>query len=231
MKKKILIALLIIIVLIIGVIAYFLISDLKQEEKLISEINELDNLVNAQEINIEQIKEKLNKIETRGDYATVEKAFKQYLSDNFDNIIKISEILNDEKLVNILTAKNYQEDGPDFITTKEYITNTRQELEERKLAYTEFFTEEKAMSYINDKGLDSYYIDLYKNEIVGDIESANDTSEVENSIDEIISILNKSEEVINFLVENKNNWKIENDTIVFNNNNLADQYDELISQL
>ena len=87
------------------------------------------------------------------------------------------------------------------------------------------------MSYINDKGLDSYYIDLYKNEIVGDIESANDTSEVENSIDEIISILNKSEEVINFLVENKNNWKIENDTIVFNNNNLADQYDELISQL
>ena len=47
MKKKILIALLIIIVLIIGVIAYFLISDLKQEEKLISEINELDNLVNA----------------------------------------------------------------------------------------------------------------------------------------------------------------------------------------
>lgn len=231
MKKKILIALLIIIVLIIGVIAYFLISDLKQEEKLISEINELDNLVNAQEINIEQIKEKLNKIETRGDYATVEKAFKQYLSDNFDNIIKISEILNDEKLVNILTAKNYQEDGPDFVTTKEYITNTRQELEERKLAYTEFFTEEKAMSYINDKGLDSYYIDLYKNEIVGDIESANDTSEVENSIDEIISILNKSEEVINFLVENKNNWKIENDTIVFNNNNLADQYDELISQL
>ena len=231
MKKKILIALLIIIVLIIGVIAYFLISDLKQEEKLISEINELDNLVNAQEINIEQIKEKLNKIETRGDYATVEKAFKQYLSDNFDNIIKISEILNDEKLVNILTAKNYQEDGPDFITTKEYITNTRQELEERKLAYTEFFTEEKAMSYINDKGLDSYYIDLYKNEIVDDIESANDTSEVENSIDEIISILNKSEEVINFLVENKNNWKIENDTIVFNNNNLADQYDELISQL
>ena len=231
MKKKILIALLIIIVLIIGVIAYFLISDLKQEEKLISEINELDNLVNAQEINIEQIKEKLNKIETREDYATVEKAFKQYLSDNFDNIIKISEILNDEKLVNILTAKNYQEDGPDFITTKEYITNTRQELEERKLAYTEFFTEEKAMSYINDKGLDSYYIDLYKNEIVGDIESANDTSEVENSIDEIISILNKSEEVINFLVENKNNWKIENDTIVFNNNNLADQYDELISQL
>lgn len=231
MKKKILIALLIIIVLIIGVIAYFLISDLKQEEKLISEINELDNLVNAQEINIEQIKKKLNKIETRGDYATVEKAFKQYLSDNFDNIIKISEILNDEKLVNILTAKNYQEDGPEFITTKEYITNTRQELEERKLAYTEFFTEEKAMSYINDKGLDSYYIDLYKNEIVGDIESANDTSEVENSIDEIISILNKSEEVINFLVENKNNWKIENDTIVFNNNNLADQYDELISQL
>ena len=231
MKKKILIALLIIIVLIIGVIVYFLFSDLKQEEKLISEINELDNLVNAQEINIEQIKEKLNKIETRGDYATVEKAFKQYLSDNFDNIIKISEILNDEKLVNILTAKNYQEDGPDFITTKEYITNTRQELEERKLAYTEFFTEEKAMSYINDKGLDSYYIDLYKNEIVGDIESANDTSEVENSIDEIISILNKSEEVINFLVENKNNWKIENDTIVFNNNNLADQYDELISQL
>ena len=231
MKKQIWIPLLVVIVIVIGVIGYFVISDLGQEEKLMTELDELNTLVNSENIDMNQIEEKLNRVVTKGDYATVEKAFKQYLSDSFDNAIRISEILNDEKITQSLTAENYKEDGPDFVATKEYLTNTKQELNERKTNYEGFFTEEKAMSYINDKGLDSYYTDLYRNELVGDIELEDVADEVGPAIDEIIAILDKTEQIINFLSEHKDDWQIEDDNIVFTTENLSEHYNTLISEL
>ena len=85
------------------------------------------------------------------------------------------------------------------------------------------------MSYINDKGLDSYYTDLYRNELMGDLESQDTT--VQDSIDEVISILNTSQEVLNLLSENQEAWKIEGENIVFNSDSLSNEYDELINSL
>lgn len=86
------------------------------------------------------------------------------------------------------------------------------------------------MSYIEDKGLDSYYINLYEQEFVGDMDSIKDTT-VEDSIDDIIEILNTSEKVLNLLSENPNSWTIEGENIVFSNDNLSNQYDELINSI
>ena len=132
-----------------------------------------------------------------------------------------------------MTPENYLNDGKDFIKTKEYITTTKTNLEKYKQSYIEFFTEEKAMSYINDKGLDDYYIDLYKDSYVGDIEneSSEDIKVVEESIDDIIEILNVSEEVINFLIENKDSWNIDDNNIVFSNDELSNKYDSLLDKL
>ena len=168
---------------------------------------------------------------TTGDYEKVEDAYKSYLRDNFDNSIQIANILNDEKITTLLTVENYESDGKDFTESKEYITNTRETLEECKAKYTEFLTEEKAMSYINDKGLDSYYTDLYKNEFIGDMSTAAQDTTVQTSIDEVITILNTSEEVLNLLSENQNNWEIDEENISFNNESLSNQYDELVNSL
>lgn len=231
MKKKIFIGVGIIVLLVIGVLGYTIVSDLGQEEKLKTELTEINDMSNAQDIDVDAIYERLDRTVTKGDYAKVEKAFKNYLRDNFDNILKITEILNDEKLVTILTAENYLEDGKEFNNTKKYIEETRSNLEKYKQEYKDFFTEEKAMSYINDYGLDSYYTDLYKDEYVGDIESAGADKTVENSIDEIIDLLNISEQVIDLLSENPNNWEIQGDNIVFDNDSLSNQYDNLLNQL
>ena len=80
-----------------------------------------------------------------------------------------------------------------------------------------------------DKNLDDYYVNLYKDEIVGDLSNTDKT--VENSINEVISLLKQSENIIDFLIENKNNWDIENDNIVFDDTDLAREYDDLVSQL
>ena len=231
MKKKILIIVGIIILIVIGVIAYFVITDLQQEDKLTAELQEISNLVNSQNIDIDQINERLDRTVTRGDYAVVEQSFKQYLKDNFDVSMKIADILNDEKLTTILTADNYKQDGKDFVETKNYISTTRDQLETYKTEYKDFFTEEKVMSYINDKNLDSYYTDLYKQELVGDIESDNETEVVESAINDVIGILDIYEEVINFLVDNQNSWNVQDDTIEFTSEGLQNQYNSLIDKL
>lgn len=231
MKKKILIVLLIIIVIALVGVGYFVFTDMMQEDKLKTELSELNDLVNAENINMDAVNEKLDRRITTGDYEKVEDAYKSYLRDNFDNSIQIANILNDEKITTLLTVENYESDGKDFTESKEYITNTRETLEECKAKYTEFLTEEKAMSYINDKGLDSYYTDLYKNEFIGDMSSASQDTTVQDSIDEVIGILNSTEEVLNLLSENQDSWKIDGENISFNSESLSNQYDELINSL
>ena len=55
--------------------------------------------------------------------------------------------------------------------------------------------------------------------------------EVESSIDEIVRILDISEKVLNLLSENPNSWEIQGENIVFNNESLSNEYNELINQL
>ena len=230
MKKKVLISIVIIVVILLSIFGYFILKDLKQEQKLLSELDEINTLVNFENINIDEINAKLNSTITNGYYAIVEQAFKSYLKDSFNTSMKIAELLNDERITNILTVENYKKDGKEFKETKEYINTTKQELENCKKEYNGFLTTEKAMSYITDKGLDSYYTDWYRDELVGDMESNQDKT-VENSIDDIIELLNKSEDIIDFLAQNKNNWQIEGENIVFSNENLFDKYNELLDKL
>ena len=132
MKKKIIIVLGVIIGIFLVLVAYFFFFDMNQENQLKAEITELEELVNAKNIDIEAVNQKLNETVAKDDYAKVEKAFKAYLKDSFDNSIAITEILNDARLTNILTVENYQKDGKEFTQTKQYIAETKQELEERK---------------------------------------------------------------------------------------------------
>lgn len=230
MKKKIIIAVVVIVALIIGVLGYMVIFDMGQEDKLKTELSEINDLANAETIDMDEINKRLDRTVTTGDYAKVEEAFKSYLRDSFNNSIEIADLINDERITTLLTAENYKTDGKDFTESKNYILTTKQKLEECKEKYSEYMTKEKAMSYIEGKGLDSYYVDLYEQEFVGDMDSIKDTT-VEDSIDDIIEILNTSEKVLNLLSENPNSWTIEGENIVFSNDNLSNQYDELINSI
>ena len=59
MKKKILIVLLIIIVIALVGVGYFVFTDMMQEDKLKTELSELNDLVNAENINMDAVNEKL----------------------------------------------------------------------------------------------------------------------------------------------------------------------------
>ena len=230
MKKKIIIIIAIIVAIFIGIVTYFVINDLNQENKLRDEISYLDELINSENIDIDKINEVLDRNVTKDDYQKVEKAYKLYLSESFNVVLTITNILEDEKLTNMLTVSNYEKDGPDFVVSKEYLETTKEVLGDSKTNYYTQLDEEKALSYLDTNQLDSYYIDLYK-ELLGDIESESSNQTVANSIDDIISIIDISLETLDFLSENRNSWTIKDEQIVFNNQSLTDEYNEIISKL
>ena len=234
MKKIFIITVSVIValVLITGVIAIGigLYHDFKQESELISECKEIKKLINAENLDAEKINEMLTRKISTGEYLKVEEALKEYLTARFQNITKISQILNDEKIEKILTIDNYKNDGPEFVTTKEYIENTKKELQEQKNRYKELFAEETIMSYINNKNLDSYYLEFYKQELIGNPEESKDNT-VEHNIDGIITILDSYNSVIDFLVTNKNSWKIEEENIIFANEELSNKFLEIVNNI
>lgn len=219
-----------VVIFIIGFVC-FLVQDYRAEDNLKRELQEINKMVNEKNINIEEVNERLNRTISKGDYAIVEKAFKQYLSDFFKNIFETTEILNDEKLANIFTIENYKTDGPNFEKTKKYISETIKKLKDCKQKYQDFLTDEMIMSYIKDKNLHSYYVDFYKNKFVGNIDETKKDKTYENAINNVLQVLDNSTNIINFLSENKGKWKLEEDGIWFNNEKLSSEYKKLTDKI
>ena len=226
MNKKLKVSIIVIVAILvigIGAFAYFLISDLIEEGKLKDEINNISYVM--AEGNFEDAKNMTKTRVTKGDYLKVEDAAKNYLAELIDSTSGLIEIANDERLVNMLTADNYIKDGPEFTNTKSFITEAKNKINESKEKSKDKFTQENMMSHL-DKNLDSYYVDLYK-ELMGEA----DYESIETSLNEISNILENSEKVINFLVKNKYKWSVQNNTIIFTEDNLISEYNSLLSNM
>ena len=73
---------------------------------------------------------------------------------------------------------------------------------------------------------------IRKGEFLYEKENFNNSLQIAEILnDEKITTLNTSEKVLNLLSENKNNWEIQDEQIVFDNDSLSNQYDELINSL
>ncbi len=231
--KKAVIGVIIAIVLVIAIgIGILVVNDFKQEDILRQEMLEFENLTRAENIDLDQIDQRIRELKTTGDYGVLEKAMKDYLADVVNVSVDIANILNDERIVNALTPENYQEDGPDFVQTKQFLEEAKTNLEQYKSEVLQLLTNEGAMSYIENKNLDDYYIDLYKEIALSeDTALEEDNAEIEASLEEATRILDIESQVINLLSENQNSWEIDEDTIVFNNATLQNQYNDLVGQI
>ena len=232
MKKAIIgVVIAIVLVAVVG-IGVLVVNDFRQEDILRQEMLEFENLTRAENIDLDQIDQRIRELKTTGDYGVLEKAMKDYLADVVNVTVSIADILNDERIINALTPENYTEDGPDFVQTKQFLEEAKGKMEQYKTEVLTLLTNEGAMSYIEDKNLDQYYIDLYKEIALSEdtaIEESN--AELEASLDEAMSVIDTESQVFNFLAENKTGWEIQGENIVFNSEELQNQYDELVSQI
>ena len=232
MKKAIIGVIIAIVVVAIVGIGILVVNDFKQEDILRQEMLEFENLTRAENIDLDQIDQRIRELKTTGDYGVLEKAMKDYLADVVNASVSNANVLNDERIVNALTPENYAEDGPEFTQTKQFLEQAKSDMEHYKTEVLTLLTNEGAMSYIEDKNLDQYYIDLYKEIALSEdtaIEESN--AELESFLDEAMKILDVETQVINFLSENKDGWEMQGENIVFSSEELQNQYNEYISQI
>ena len=189
-------------------------------------------MTSSGELDMEKLKEKTSNIVTTGKYAKVEKAAKNYASDVFNTANEIKTVLEDEKMAQLLTASNYKADGPEFVETKKYLSETKEKLQNFKTEMFSYLEDGKISSYIEAETTDSYSIELYKNLLKEDIEMPeSERKEMEQAIDKVASMLDIAEEIINFLVENNGQWQVQGEQIVFNSNSLVQKYNGFLTKL
>lgn len=230
-KKHIFIIIGVVILFLLVPIIYGVVKDLKQEDTLKKELDTLYEVTNKEPIDRNEVNKILDRtVTTSSDYKKVEIAYKKYTRDCFSILTDIMDVLEDNRLVEVLTAENYQQDGKDFTETKKYLKETKEKLQRVIKNYNEYFTEEKAMSYL-DKNLDSYYQDFYKDEVVGNLDKTKEDDEVISSINDLITLIDQETDVINFLVTNKDAWTIEDSAISFTTDDLIDAYNNLIGKI
>ena len=230
MKKKILKVIAVIIILLVIVIGYIVYTGWKQGKKLIDEFQTISDLVSEENIDFDSIDDILDRNVTTGDLAIFEDAFKSYLKEFLGTAKQVYDVVNNDKMSYLFTPENYSKDGKDFVETQKYLSTTRKTLEEYKAKVNELSTEEKIMSYIENKGLNSIYIDLYKKEFAEVIVKEDFYNTVEIALDGQILLIDSSQSIIKFLVDNKENWEMQGEYIVFDNEDLTNQYNQLIDK-
>ena len=139
-KTKILIIIGAIVAVIAGLIIYGVVVDLNQEKKLKEELDYLYEITNKEDYDEKEVNKILNRTVTTGDYKKVEVAYKKYTKDCFTILTDITSVLGNDRLSYVLTADNYQEDGKDFVKTKEYLKSAKETLEQSMIKYNDYFT-------------------------------------------------------------------------------------------
>lgn len=235
MKKKVWIIVAIITAIVVGIFVVWLgfgvSKDAKQEELLINEVDKINELAQDEELNLRAINDILDSRVAEKEYLKVENAIKGYLKEGYQVISNIYNISTDSRVANLLTAQNYQEDGPDFVSTKAFLADTIEQLKQEQENFAQFFNEDRAMAYINEQDVDQYYIDFYRNQLLGDVDELNDDNGLNEAMNQLLNVLEISQEILDFLSSNKGTWTIENEQIVFNSQSLTNSYNDYLTRL
>ena len=191
------------------------------------------NKITAGSYNQEEIDQVLNRTETTGDYAVVEKAIKKYMKDYIDMSSGITETMNQINLNAILSEENVNNDKPDFVNTKTKLSDAKIKLEEYKTNSTNFLTEEKIKSYLSDsETISEEARNFYNTELA---KMTEEDKEVISQLDSTFTLANniiaKEEAIIDFLITNKNAWELKNGAISFDTADKAEGYNALINEL
>lgn len=230
MKKKIIILVVVILSIILLAFTFILFTsvkkDLKIESNLTKEVTELNLLIENNDNS--NINTRLNTITTSGGYVLVEKAAKNYLKDKEKLFKEMYEILdNSDNIENLLMIDNIKTDGKEFTNTISLINNTGSKLTKLRDEYQSLTSKEKIESYLTKKlREDDYYNDYYINELMADM--MNNQKNLA-AINEYLATVSKLKDIFSFLRENKDNWNLENDKIMFNSETLYNYYEGLLT--
>ena len=216
-----------IIIDVILLLGFLYLRDATLENKLRKEIETLSKL--------DITKDRYNtEIKSSGKYKIVEEAIKTYLDDYAVGLQEVSSVLSDSTLTKVLSYNNYQEDGPEFSKSRNYLNETKDKFDKTIDELISKSDKDTISNYIYDKTDDHELIKLYQELMLDDsiLEELNSNKELlVNTKVKIDNILDTSLEVLNFLNTYNDSWIIENGEIKFKNQELYNYYNELINKV
>lgn len=230
MNRKAKIVLNILIVILIGIIIFLLLRSFLLDKKLKDEINETYNLIIMDNYNYKDVYDKIDNMATKEGYGIVEDSAKEYLLDYFLEVLNLDETYEKANIENIISIENIKSDGKNFKSSKQILSNLKQNIEDSKEEIISNLNKENMMSYISDKNLADSYIKLYESfDFIKEKNIEKRKSQIEDKVNLYLSKINKIEEVIDFLI--KNSWTIENEQVKFKEQQLSIEYNKLVNSI
>ncbi len=170
---------------------------------------------------------------TTGDYGVVEETIKSYLNEYGSLCRKIVESLDDEKLVNLLTYENYQQDGPEFQASKVYLNETKQNLIADFNSLITLTDDKRIEEALEKKTISERAEKLYHKLMREDMENEEFqrvAKDLEKTKEEVLHLIERSEKVLTFLSERKGTWTLNSGLIEFSTQEDIDTYNGLIRE-
>lgn len=193
---------------------------------------ELENLVNSGNSS-----EKLENTTTvtSGEFAVVEETVKEYFKEYSNLRQQFMERVNDSKLQSILTPENYEQDGPEFTESINYINTAKKEFNNISDGLLNLLSRENIEERIQEKNIGDYYKELYKEYFIDNNELSTTFQETyQDTVDDrtlMNNLYDNEIEILSFLTENKEHWEVLDNKLTFDNQELANTFNNMKSNL
>lgn len=226
-NKKLIIAIIIVLLLIAGLVGGFLYMQYNSQQaaKLQEEMKKLaeSDFIN-EEIDM--------KIKSSGDYGQVEQAAKEYLSDVKDTYTALKDFGGNTEISTILSAENISADPDGLTVVEQKVDEYKQKLNTLKASAATIASEDAILKAIEEKDVKGNYIDVYKSIMLSEaveaqLKSAQQKAETEQLKAE--EKLDGLEKVVAFLKTNSKYWEVSEGKLQFNNVNKLGEYYQLLN--
>ena len=230
-NKKVIVAIVIVVILIVGIVSgTFIFGNFNKEQTKL--LTEESNKILQSDISKDNID---FNIKTQKNYAVVEKSIKEYISELKNIYVEMEELNSGINPNNIFTAQNMQDKDLKEI---EGIINEYKEKSQNCISeLEEMLTEEKISENITKNNFSSrkdYYTGLYNTVMLSDVMKKQYNSleeKVKDEKSELYDKINKIDKIREFLEKNKDAWTIKDDKIQFTNLNRMTEYYNLLNKL
>lgn len=172
---------------------------------------------------------------TSGDFAVVEQTVKEYFKEYSDLRKQFMDKVNDDKIETILSPENFNQDGPEFTESINYINTAKEEFNNIADNLLNLLSKENIEARIQDKDIGDYYKELYKGYFIDNNDlSATFKETYQDTLDDrtlMNNLYDNEIKILNFLTENKEHWEVLDNKLTFDNQELANTFNEMKGDL
>lgn len=205
----------------------FLVNRKVQEERLFNDVEEFSK----QDVLIDR---SFPISTVSSNYKDVEILMEKYMDNFYHQYDKVMGYANDKKLTSLLSVSNYMADGPNFDSSLKYVQETRDAFDDDMNKLFQFIKKKKAGEVAEKSSLSIYYQKLFissMNESSLNLKLQSYEEVFLKSENQMNNVFNTIINTLNFLKNNRDNWKIENNEIQFSTEDLVNQYNSLVSTI